>query len=109
MEKIWLLGQVSDVKNKTRVIIADVTESFEENPGLSIQQTSLHRFLHKDLGLNANKVQLTQQLKPADHQQRRGFAVWALEMHENYPELYRPASSTSKADPSEAQKPKSYC
>ena len=49
----------------------------EENPGLyiprrslelGISQTTLHRILQKDLCLKAYKVQLTQELKPADHQ-----------------------------------------
>ena len=103
--KFELLAQVSDVKNKTRARrsrttenIAAVAQSVEENPGLSIPrrslelgipQTSLHRILHKDLGLKAYKVQLTQELKPADHQQRRVFVDWDLEMHENDPEFHR--------------------
>lgn len=105
VEKFELLGQVSDVKNKTRARrsrtaenIAAVAESVEENPGLSIPrrslelgipQTSLHRILHKDLGLKAYKLQLTQELKPSDHQQRRVFADWVVEMHENDPEFHR--------------------
>nr|XP_022920706.1 uncharacterized protein LOC111429121 [Onthophagus taurus] len=105
VEKFELLGQVSDVKNKTRARrsrtaenIAAVAESVEENPGLSIPrrslelgipQTSLHRILHKDLGLKAYKLQLTQELKPSDHQQRRIFADWVVEMHENDPEFHR--------------------
>ncbi|CAB3225785.1 unnamed protein product [Arctia plantaginis] len=107
VEKFELLGQVSDVKNKTRARrsrttenIAAVAQSVEENAGLSIPrrslelgipQTSLHRILHKDLGLKAYKVQLTQELKPADHQQRRVFADWE-------------ATSTSKIVASGARK-----
>ena len=76
VKKFELLEQLSDVKNKTRARrsrtaenIAAVAESVEENPGLSIprrslelgiSQTSLYRILHKDLGLKAYKVQLTQ-------------------------------------------------
>ena len=113
VEKFELLGQVSDVKNKTRARrsrttenIAAVAQSVEENPGLSIPrrslelgipQTSLHRILHKDLGLKAYKVQLTQELKPADHQQRRVFADWVLEMHENDPEFHRKIILTDEA------------
>ena len=113
MEKFELLGQVSDVKNKTRARrsrttenIAAVAQSVEENPGLSIPrrslelgipQTSLHRILHKDLGLKAYKVQLTQELKPADHQQRRVFADWVLEMHENDPVFHRKIILTEEA------------
>ena len=69
----------------------------EETPGLSflrhslelgIAKTSLHRILHNHLGLKAFKVQVTLQLKTADHQQRRVFADWVLEMHENIPKLH---------------------
>ena len=72
LQKLELLRQVIDVKNKTRARrsrtvtnIAAVAESIEENPDLlisrrsmelSIPQTSLHRILHKDLGLKAHKV-----------------------------------------------------
>ena len=75
VQKFKLLGQVSDVKNRTRARragtstnIASVAHSMEENPGLSIpcrslelgiSQTTLHRILHKDLCLKAYKVQLT--------------------------------------------------
>ena len=59
VQKVELLGQVSDVKNRTRARrartqanIASVSHSVEENPGLSIplrslelgiSQTTLHR------------------------------------------------------------------
>ena len=56
---------------------------------LGISQTTPHRVLHKDLCLKAPKVQLTQELNPADHQQRRVFANWVLEMHENKPEFHQ--------------------
>lgn len=42
-----------------------------------------HRILHKNLFLKAYKVQLPQEFKPANHQQRSVFAIWVLEMHEN--------------------------
>ena len=93
------------MKNRTRARrartpanIASVAHSVEENPGLSIphrslelgvSQTTLHRILHKNLCLKAYKVQLTQELKPADHQQRRVFVNWVLKMHENEPDFHR--------------------
>lgn len=91
INKFERLGQVSDVKTPTRARparsaenIAAVAESVAENRGLSISrrsqelgisQASLHRILHKDLGLHAYKLQLTQELKPADHAQRRTMAL----------------------------------
>lgn len=38
---------------------------------------SLRRILHKDLGMNAYKVQFVQELKPHDHPMRFRFAQWA--------------------------------
>lgn len=55
----------------------------------SITQMSLQRLLYYDFGLEAHTVQLTQELKPADHQQYRFFADWVLEMHESYLEFHR--------------------
>ena len=62
VQKFELLGQVSDVKNRTRarrartpVNIASVVHSVQENPGLSIpcrslelgiSKTTIHRILH---------------------------------------------------------------
>lgn len=96
--KFERLGQVTDVKNPTRVRtarsaekIAATAESVAEDPRMSIRRrsqqlgiktTSLHTILHKDLSLKAYKVQLTQALKPADHGQRRTFVNWLLEMQE---------------------------
>ena len=45
--------------------------------------------MHKDLSLKAHKVQLTQELKPADHQHSRVFANWVLKIHENEPKYHR--------------------
>ncbi|VEN62217.1 unnamed protein product, partial [Callosobruchus maculatus] len=77
VQKFELLIQVSDVKNKNRARrsrtmenIAAVAQSVEQYPGLciprrslelGIPQTLLHRILHKDLGIKAYKVQLTQE------------------------------------------------
>ena len=49
---------------------------------LRLSQTSTWRILRKDLGLFPYKIQLTQELKPNDHLQRRQFADWALEQLE---------------------------
>ena len=56
-----------------------------ENPGtlihgqeLKISISSLHRILAKDLCFYAYKIQLTQQLKPNDHEQRREFVEWII-------------------------------
>lgn len=71
--------------------IALVRESVTENPGTSIRhrgpelnitRPSLQRILTKDLHLHAYKIQLTQELKPRDHAQRRGFVDWVLEHHQ---------------------------
>lgn len=71
--------------------VAAVAESVRLDPGtstrhrsqqLNISRTSLRRILHKNLGLFAYKVQLSQQLKEHDHSLRHRFAVWALEQLE---------------------------
>ena len=100
-----LLDLVSNVKNQTRARrartpanIVSVAHSVAENPCLSIprrslelgiSQTTLHWILYKDLCIKAYKIQLKQKLKPADHEQRRVFANWVLEMHENEPDFHR--------------------
>ena len=70
-------------RSKTAENIAAVPKSVEESACLSIYrrslelgipQTSFYRIFHKDKGLKTYKVQLTQELKSADHQLRRGFA-----------------------------------
>ena len=78
----------------------------EENSGLSIprrslelgiSQTTLHQILHKVLWFKAYKVQLAQQLKPAEHQQRHVFVNWVMEMHKNEAEFYRKIIMTDEA------------
>lgn len=68
--------------------IVAVRDSVRENPRQSIPRraqelglsaTSTWRIMRRDLGLHPYKVQLTQELKPNDHRQRRVFADWALE------------------------------
>ena len=67
----------------SHVNIAAVRESDSEDSNLSIlrraqepglSQSSTWRILLKDLGFFPYKVQLTQELKPNDHLQRRRFA-----------------------------------
>ena len=48
---------------------------------LDIPTSSLHRILHKDLHTPAYKIQLTHNLKPADHGRRRRFADWVLKRY----------------------------
>lgn len=71
--------------------IAAVSASVTEHPNTSIrhraQELNIHRstlqgILKKDLHLYAYKIQLTQELKPADHGQRRNFANWILEQQQ---------------------------
>lgn len=71
--------------------IAAVRESVAEEPGVSIRRRSqvlgfsygsLWRILHQDLHLHPYKIQLTQELKPRDHGQRRIYADWVLEQQE---------------------------
>ncbi|EFN75553.1 hypothetical protein EAI_06663, partial [Harpegnathos saltator] len=68
--------------------IAAVSASVDESPSTSIRhraqqldisRCSVQRILTKDLYLHAYKIQLTQELQPADHAQRRTFANWILE------------------------------
>ncbi|CAH2099714.1 unnamed protein product [Euphydryas editha] len=68
--------------------IAAVSESVEEHQNLSITKRAQHlglfygtlwRILHLDLHLHPYKIQLKQELKPADHAMRRTYADWVLE------------------------------
>ena len=61
--------------------IAIVSESVAKNPNVSIHCRSqeLGRILHLDLHLHPYKVQVTQQLKPADHSQCRRYVGCVLE------------------------------
>lgn len=92
-------GSVKDIETKVRERparsvenIQAVRESVTENPQMSvnrraqhlgISRTSTWRILKKDLSLHPYKIQLTQELKPADHGQRRAFANWILQMNAN--------------------------
>jgi len=68
--------------------VAAVSASVDENLSTSIRhraqqldisRSPVQRILTKDLHLHAYKIQLTQELQPADHAQRRTFANWILE------------------------------
>ena len=78
-------GSIIDLRHSCRFStqnIEAVRESVTENPRtsirhrgqeLNISRSSLQRILRKDLHLHAYKVQLSQELKPTDHAQRREF------------------------------------
>lgn len=76
--------------------IAAVAASLEEDHEQSIRRRSAalglsrettRRILRLDLGQHPYKMVLTQELKPLDHQMRREFADWALEMLDENPEF----------------------
>ena len=73
--------------------IALVLESVAEDPTTSISrrsqqlglsQTTTWRILREDLFLKAYKIQMTQELKPTDHNQRRTFFNWILEQKQRF-------------------------
>ncbi|KAJ8960960.1 hypothetical protein NQ318_020262 [Aromia moschata] len=74
---------------RTAERIAIVAQSVRENPRTSTRhraqfngsRTSLRRILHKDLGLFASKLRLTQEVKENDHPLRYRFSAWALNKH----------------------------
>lgn len=98
VQKFKQTGSVADVKIPLRARvrrsaenIAAVRENVAESPDTSIRHraqelnlsaTTLHRILKKDLSLHAYKIQLTQELKPADHLNRRTFADWVHEQRQ---------------------------
>ena len=68
--------------------ITILSESVAEDPNvliprrcqeLGLSYDTLWRLLHSDLHLHPYKVQLTQQLKPAELPQRRRYVKWVLE------------------------------
>lgn len=95
VQKFEVTGSVKNLPTPVRARskrsvenIAAVRESVAANPKLSIPrrsqqlgiaQTTTWRILRKDLALKAYKIQLTQELKPADHRQRRIFVDWVLQ------------------------------
>ncbi|KAG5885431.1 hypothetical protein JTB14_016825 [Gonioctena quinquepunctata] len=56
---------------------------------VGLSYASTWRSLQKDLGLQAYKIQLVQELKPPDLPKRRVFSAWALENHNEDPLFHR--------------------
>lgn len=93
--KFETTGSVQSIKSsgrprsaRTIENIAVVQNSVMVSPGKSVRRraqqlhllpSSLHRILTKDLKMHAYKIQLTQELKPADHGKRLRFAQWIME------------------------------
>ena len=76
-----LLGEKRSRRTEEQFVL--VQDSVIASPGKSIRRPSqqldistslLHQLLHKDLYMDAYKIQLTQNLKLADHGRRRRFA-----------------------------------
>ena len=72
---------------RTQQNIAVVQNSVKASPVKSLRRRSqqlgmstfsVHRILKKDLHMYPYKIQLTQELKPADHAKRRRFVDWIL-------------------------------
>ena len=83
---------------RSEEIIAAISASIQNEPNqsiprrsqeLGIAQTTLWRIMRKDLGLNAFKIKLTQELKPLDHLKRQNFSNWALAKVEENEEFNR--------------------
>lgn len=97
MKKFEQSGSVEDKARsgapravRTSAIIDAVSESVDEDPNtsarrraleLGLSTRSLGRILKQDLVMRPYKQQLTQELKPGDHQSRLAFAEWFLEMN----------------------------
>ena len=92
VKKFEKTGVVTNIKRSVHHRFAEnigiVSESVAEDPNVSIPHRSqelglsygkLWRLLHLDLHLHPYEVQLTQQLKPADHLQRHRYIEWVLE------------------------------
>lgn len=54
---------------------------------LNVSVTSLQRILTVDLKLHPYKIELTQHLKPTDHELRRRFVDWCLQNLDENPEF----------------------
>jgi hypothetical protein len=72
----------------SEVRVEEVTVAFTHSPWkstrrasreLQMPRTTLQRVLHKRLRLYAYKVQIVQEIKPADKPQRQNFAIYILE------------------------------
>lgn len=105
IDKVRRSGMLVDVTHvphthprRTPEAIAAVAESVRLNAStstrrrsqqLNISRTTLRRILHQDLGMYTYKVQLVQELKQVDHQQRFRFADWALNKLNDDPDFAR--------------------
>jgi Helix-turn-helix domain (DUF4817) len=94
IRKFETTGSVTNVKGtgrprsaRTEENIAVVRNSVSTSPGKSVRRraqqlnlspSSLHQILSKDLKMHAYKIQLIQELKPADHGKRHRFAQWVM-------------------------------
>ncbi len=90
-------GSVQDIHTKVRERparsienIQAVRASMAQNPQMSVERrakymgiskTSTWRILKKDLRLHPYKIQLAQELKPADHERRRAFTNYSGKLH----------------------------
>lgn len=92
IEKFRVTGSVGDAKHtshpKTSCPNVNSQQSVGDNPGTSIwrrgqelqfSRSSLQRIVTKDMCLYAYSIQLTQQLNPNGHSQRREFLEWIIE------------------------------
>lgn len=76
-----VLRQRTECKSEKRKIVGEyccqsIPRRAQE---LGLSATSTWQIMRQDLGFHSYKVQITQELKPNDHRQRRVFADWALE------------------------------
>lgn len=95
VEKFEETGSVHDYKTRnyqrsgrSTENIAAVSRGVEDDPKtsirhhsqeLNIKRSTLFNILYCDLHLKAYKIQLTQELKPADDASCRQFVSWAME------------------------------
>ncbi|KAJ8944957.1 hypothetical protein NQ318_013105 [Aromia moschata] len=95
-ERAYLQSHPRASPVRTAEIIAAVAQSVRENPRtstrhraqqLNVTCTSLRRILHKDLGLFAYKLQLTQDVKENDHPLRYRFSVFTDKLYARAPYL----------------------
>ena len=70
--------QISILKQCVRVMKTQEHQFGVVDKNIQISRSSLQHIFTKDLCLHAYKIQLTQQLKPNDHEQRRKFVEWII-------------------------------
>ena len=89
VEKFKSTCIVQEVPVVSRILLPLRLQLKKASQALGISVTSLWRILLNDPGLHPYKIQLTQELKPLDHQKRRMFVYWAEQQLENDSEFYR--------------------